>query len=95
MFSENCPTLSYDNRNFCLLSCTFVVQIKARKTCCNVESSALQKKKILRVETPTVAAVNTLQSRIEDVDDFIDEDTLLTAEDLSRTELPLGVHFQT
>ncbi|CBI19291.3 unnamed protein product, partial [Vitis vinifera] len=66
-----------------------LIAIKARKTCCNVESSALQKKKILRVETPTVAAVNTLQSRIEDVDDFIDEDTLLTAEDLSRTELPL------
>ena len=85
--------MSYDNRNFCLLSCTFVVQIKARKTC-NVESSALQKKKILRVENSTVAVINTLQPHIEDVDDFIDEDTLLTAEHL-RTELPLGVCFQT
>ena len=36
-----------DSRIFCLLSCTFVVQIKARKTC-NVESSTLQKKKILK-----------------------------------------------
>ena len=67
--------MSYDNRNFWLLSCTFAVQVKARKTC-NVK---FQHKNILRVENSTFVVVNTLQSCIEDVDDFIDEDTLLTA----------------
>ena len=69
--------MSYDNRNFWLLSCTFAVQVKARKTC-NVKSFSLQHKNILRVENSTFVVVNTLQSCIEDVDDFIDEDTLLT-----------------
>lgn len=76
------------------MSCTFVAQVKARKTGIVESSSAVQKKKILRVESPAVAVINTLQPHIEDVDDFIDEDTLLTAEALSRTELPLGVYFQ-
>ena len=40
--SEKSATMSCDNKNFCLLSCTFVMQT------CNVESFALQKKKILK-----------------------------------------------
>ncbi|KAA8528376.1 hypothetical protein F0562_035731 [Nyssa sinensis] len=74
------------------ISCTSqdfeLIAIKAKRTYGAEEFSAFQKTHIYKVKNSAIAVDGTLQPQIEEMDDFIDEDSLFTAEDSKRTELP-------
>ncbi|XP_058081188.1 anamorsin homolog 2-like [Magnolia sinica] len=72
-----------------------LIAIKAKRPWDTGTSTPLQKKTIEKGELSVVASGSNFQPQIDDIDDLIDEDTLLSVEDFKKPpELPLDGSYQ-
>ncbi|XP_059631236.1 anamorsin homolog 2-like [Cornus florida] len=65
-----------------------LIAIKAKRTYDAEEFSTFQKTEARKVDNSIIPIGGSLQPQIEEMDDFIDENSLLTEEDPKRPELP-------
>ncbi|XP_019053002.1 PREDICTED: uncharacterized protein LOC109113901 isoform X2 [Nelumbo nucifera] len=70
-----------------------IIAIKAKRSCNPQTSFTSHKRSVQNREIPVVDVSSTLSPQIEDMNDLIDEDTLLAPEDIKKPEMPLDNNF--